>query len=274
MIADDVFRSGKVTWNQTFISTIETSWGNIPAEGFLGLAFNSIAAGGTDTVMHKLIPQLDAPKFGLYYGPQSDTASGAGKGRLTFGASKASTYSSGKLVKVPILPTDGNYDVWASSINSVSSTRTIKGKKVKKTTDFKGTRVVFDTGAPRIELPKEQVEAVYESIGMNWTAIMEDGYRPLCSDFNSSWSVSFAVGDPGSRNPSVLTLTGDQLARPGFANEEKYCWPPFNESGGEGLTLIGKALFRHFYTVWDFGSKDEAKYKPTLSFGPLKKQYR
>ncbi|KAJ4168114.1 hypothetical protein NW754_011928 [Fusarium falciforme] len=245
LIANDVFKAGKVSWNQSFIAASQSSWGNIPGEGFFGLAFNSITVGAADTIMYTLVPKLDAPKFGLYYGPASDTADGVGKGRLTLGASKASTYTDGKLVK-----------------------------KVKKTTDLNAGRVVFDTGAGRTSLPKGQTQAVYESIGMNWTAIMEDGYRPLCKDFNSTWSVSFAFGDANAHNPPVVTLTGDQLATPGFAMEEKYCWPPFDEGDYEGLTLVGKDLLTKFYTVWDFGAKEEAKYKPTLSFGTLKKGFK
>ncbi|KAJ4323612.1 hypothetical protein N0V84_004220 [Fusarium piperis] len=272
-VANDVFKAGKVSWNQSFVAASQTSWSNIPGEGFLGLAFNSIID-GADTIMYTLAPKLDALKFGLYYGPQNDTAKGVGKGRLTLGASKASTYTEGKLTKIPIVPTDGKYGVWASVINSVSGSQTIKGKKVKKTTDLNAGRVVFDTGAGRIDLPKGQMEAVYESIGMNWTAIIKDRYKPLCKDFNSTWSVSFAFGDASSRNPSVVTLTGDQLAKPGFAGEEKYCWPPFDEGDSEGFALIGTDLLTHFYTVWDFGAKEEAKYRPTLSFGNLKKGFK
>ncbi|KAH7264341.1 hypothetical protein FSOLCH5_010142 [Fusarium solani] len=274
LIANDVFKAGKVSWNQSFIAASQSSWGNIPGEGFFGLAFNSITVGAADTIMYTLVPKLDAPKFGLYYGPASETADGVGKGRLTLGASKASTYTDGKLVKVPIVPTDGKYDVWASVINSATGSRTVNGKKIKKTTDLNAGRVVFDTGAGRTSLPKGQIQAVYESIGMNWTAIIEDGYRPLCKDFNSTWSVSFAFGDANARNPPVVTLTGDQLATPGFAMEEKYCWPPFDEGDYEGLTLVGKDILTKLYTVWDFGAKEEAKYKPTLSFGTLKKGFK
>ncbi|KAM0434025.1 hypothetical protein ACHAPT_003969 [Fusarium lateritium] len=271
LISSDLVKAGKVSWNQSFIAASQSSWGNIPGDGFLGMAFNSIIVGDADTVMKTLTPKLDAPKFGLYYGPKNEVAKGVGKGRLTLGASKESTYTEGKLVKVPIVPTDGKYDVWASAINSVSGSRTVKGKKVKKATNLNAGRVVFDTGAGRISLPKGQMESVYESIGMNWTAIIEDGFIPQCKDFNSSWSVSFAFGDSHSRNPPVVTLTGDQLAKPGFAEQETACWPPFDEGDVEGFTLIGKDLLRHFYTVWDFGAKQEAKYKPTLSFGNLKK---
>ncbi|KAM5349927.1 hypothetical protein ACJ41O_006432 [Fusarium nematophilum] len=265
-VTSDVVRVGKVSWKQSFIAAWQTSWSNIPGDGFLGLAFNSIITGGADTVMKTVMSKLDMPRFGIYY-----DQSGGKNGLLTLGGSKESKYVDGKLTKVPIVAQNGVYDVWASIINSATGTTTKNGKKVKAETSFNHGRVVFDTGAGRISLAKGAIEGVYESIGMNWTAIWNGEHIPRCSEFNSSWSVSFSFGDGGKGQPAEVTLTGDQLAVPGFANQEDACWPPFDESDSEDFSLIGKALLSHFYTVWDFGSKVESKYKPTLGFGKLKK---
>ncbi|KAJ3542411.1 hypothetical protein NM208_g4118 [Fusarium decemcellulare] len=270
-IASDLMKAEGVSWNQSFIAADISSWGNIPADGFMGMAFNSIIVGGADTVMKTLMPQLDAPKFGIYYSAESDNSNGPSEGRLTLGRSREADFVNGKLETVTIEPRDRVYEVWASTINSVAGTVTVDGKKIETETSFSSGRVVFDTGAGRTSLSKSQVKGVYESIGMNWTAIIEDGYIPKCSDFNSSWSVSFSFSGQDYNNPPVVTLTGDQLANPGFANREDACWPPFDEGDSEGFTLIGKDILHNFYTVWDFGAKEEADYKPTLSFGKLKK---
>uniref|UniRef100_L2G0U7 Pepsinogen c n=1 Tax=Colletotrichum fructicola (strain Nara gc5) TaxID=1213859 RepID=L2G0U7_COLFN len=109
---------------------------------------------------------------------------------------------------------------------------------------------------------------VYESIGMNYTAILAGEHIPLCSEFNSSWSFKFSFGD--YRTPQVVEITGEQLKRPGFAKRDDARWPPETS----GFTLIGTPFLRNFYTVWDFGAAanetDISKFDPKLSFGKIK----
>ncbi|KAK7409656.1 hypothetical protein QQX98_008171 [Neonectria punicea] len=158
------------------------------------------------------------------------------------------------------------------SILAVNGTRTVNGTVVDIETDFDIGNVVFDTGAGSITLPDEENLKVYESIGMNYTAILEGDHIPLCTEFNSSWSFSFSFGD--YRDPQVVTLRGDQLRRPGFAYRDDACWPPFEGGGTPRFTLIGTPFLKNFYTVWDYGSEatetDVSQFEPKLSFGKLK----
>ena len=121
-------------------------------------------------------------------------------------------------------------------------------------------------------MPPSQVDAIYESIGMNFTAILHGQHIPLCTEFNSSWSVTFSLGN--AKQPRMVTLTGDQLARPGFANGDQYCWPPFDKGDVEGFFLFGTPLLNQVYTVYDFGSFDVPHYNPRIGFGQLKKQWK
>ncbi|KAH9903595.1 hypothetical protein F4778DRAFT_780979 [Xylariomycetidae sp. FL2044] len=132
---------------------------------------------------------------------------------------------------------------------------------------------VFGTGAGQITVPPGQVEAMYESIGMNFTAILRGDHIPLCTDFNATWSVSFAFGDDAA-DPRVVIVTGEQLARPGFATRDDACWPPFDKGDTEGFFLFGTPLLEQFYTIWDFGSELESQYDPRVGFGQLKEEYR
>ncbi|KAF7557170.1 hypothetical protein G7Z17_g957 [Cylindrodendrum hubeiense] len=271
----EVWKADDLTWNQTFIAANESNWAALAADGFMGLAFSSIIDGGANTVVETLMAEghLDAAKFGIYYGPEANDTNGQpGEGVLTIGASRESKYVEGDLTTIPITRVDGTYDVWRSTILGIGGTRTVNGTAVRTTTDFDFGRVVFDTGAGSVSFPDEQNLKVYESIGMNYTAILAGEHIPLCSEFNSSWSVSFNLGD--YRDPQVVTLRGDQLRRPGFAYRDDACWPPFEGGNAAGFTLIGTPFLRNLYTVWDYGvdatETDISRFNPQLSFGALK----
>ncbi|KAK7422170.1 hypothetical protein QQZ08_009638 [Neonectria magnoliae] len=271
----EVWKADGLTWKQSFVAANESNWAAFAADGFMGLAFSSIIDGGANTVVETLMAEgkLDEAKFGIYYGTElNDTKGQPGDGVLSIGASRESEYVEGELITIPITRVNGGYDVWRSSILAVNGTRTVNGTVVDIKTDFDIGNVVFDTGAASITLPDKENLKVYESIGMNYTAILEGDHIPLCTEFNSSWSVSFSFGD--YRDPQVVTLRGDQLRRPGFAYRDDACWPPFNGGGTPRFTLIGTPLLRNFYTVWDYGSEatetDVSRFDPELSFGKLK----
>ncbi|KAF4806002.1 putative vacuolar protease A [Colletotrichum siamense] len=273
----EVWSAGGVTWDQAFIAANESNWAALAADGFMGLGFSSIIDGGANTVMETLMAEghLDAAKFGIYYGTEFTNTGGVpGDGVLTLGGSREADFVDGDLTTIPITRViPGFYDVWRSTMLAVNGTRTTANGSVTETeVDFDIGRVVFDTGAGSITLPEAQNLKVYESIGMNYTAILNGEHIPLCSEFNSSWSFKFSFGD--YRTPQVVEITGEQLKRPGFANRDDACWPPFEGGETSGFTLIGTPFLRNFYTVWDFGAAanetDISKFDPKLSFGKIK----
>ncbi|WYZ37666.1 hypothetical protein EsH8_II_001172 [Colletotrichum jinshuiense] len=271
----EIWTVGDFSWNQSFIAANESNWAGLAADGFMGLGFSSIIDGGANTVVETLMAenQLDAAKFGIYYGTEFNNTGGKpGDGVLTIGGSRENDYVDGELKTIPITRIDGGYDVWRSTILKVNGTRTTgNGSVVEIETDFDQRSVIFDTGAGSITLPARQNLQVYESIGMNYTAILQGEHIPLCSEFNSSWSFKFTFGD--YRYPQTIEITGEQLRRPGFANRDDACWPPFQD-GPSGYALIGTPLLRSFYTVWDYGSAANetqiGRFDPTLSFGKVK----
>ncbi|KAF5025349.1 hypothetical protein F66182_2560 [Fusarium sp. NRRL 66182] len=270
----DDFSTEGLTWNGTFIAANESDWSSLPVHGFLGLAFGSIADGGAQPVFETLMERnlVDEPRFSIYYARDEGTDTGGvpGKGLLTLGGSKEEEYIEGNLSTIRLTTRKGVNDIWRSVLHSTTgTTKASDGTEIKTETDLAWADVVFDTGAPSISLPTNKLEEVYRSIGMNWTAIIKGHHIPLCSEFTDAWSISFEVGLFGETK--TLTLTGDQLALPGFAGREDGCWPPFDDSGADGLTLIGARLLRNFYTIWNYGSfPQEGPISPTLSFGKLK----
>lgn len=266
-------------WTQTFMAANKSSWGNIPADGFLGMAFSSIADANTTTMVETMMQDglLDSPRFGLYYGTETeDTGAGPGNGSLTLGASHEDIYVEGDMVWSNLTYTDERTELWRVNMQYLVGKKpdnTSATGSTKTTVNMVGDWGVFDTGSGSIALPDSVVDSVYESIGMNWTAVLNGDHIPLCTEFTDAWSVEITFGN--AWYPTTVVLTGDMLKVPGFATgEDKYCWPPFENSGSEGLFLLGSNFLQLFYTVFDFGGFEPADYAARIGFGPLKEEYR
>lgn len=291
---EDVFSVSSqpnTTWTQSFMAANQSSWFNIPSDGFLGLAFSTISDANTTTMVETLMQAglLDQPRFGLYYGTElTDTGASPGDGSLTLGGSDEDVYVDGDVKWTELQTPGADAQLWRvdmqyvigtqpaanSSSSTSSSTSTAAAASGKTTTvPLAGAWGIFDTGAPRISVGDAYAEEIYASIGMNWTAILAGDVIPLCEDFTDEWSVEFSFGN--YLYPTTVTLTGDMLKTPGFATgEDKYCWPPFDTSGTDGLFLFGAAFLQKFYTVFDFGSFDTANYDARIGFGELKQEYK
>lgn len=127
---------------------------------------------------------------------------------------------------------------------------------------------MLGVGASAISIPNDQIEAMYDLTPFSYADILS-GYRPLCSDFNDTWSISFTMGFYGEG--VTFNLTGDQLAVPGYQDDD-HCFPPFNPWDSYN-TIIGQHWLSNFYAVFDFGSFDPEIYDIRVGLAPLKKEY-
>ncbi|KAK8065134.1 hypothetical protein PG997_011881 [Apiospora hydei] len=271
----DVFElGGAAAWNQTFIAANQSSWSFIPGDGFLGMGFSSIAQPATKTVVETMIEAglLDEPKFGLYYGKEFEYTGADGAGD---GPGKGSSLSGDLNGTV--------YQLWRSTLRKFTGSRRLNDEEGEdgEPQSYNGTlewapgeaNGVFDTGAGMISVPDGRIAAMYASIGWDYEDLYWGRRVPLCADFNASWSVTFTFSDDGVQFYDVA-ITGDRLARNGFAGREDACTPPFDASGSEGLVLFGQSFMRQFYTVYDFGGAEVESYKPRIGFGELKAEFR
>lgn len=277
----DKFSAGGLTWDNTFIAANYSDWSSLAADGFVGLGFSSVADGGTKPVFEALMEKklMDKPRFAIYYSREDgdDTHGKPGKGRLTLGDSYEDKYVEGDMVSLPLTTYNGDYALWQTPLHSTTGHQSGKncsqkgGQKDKKI-ELNGITTTFDTGASGISLPESQIEDFYESIGMNWTAIISGDHIPLCSEFTKDWSLTFELGFYGETKN--ITIYGDQLRLPGFANREDACWPPFDTMDSD-TALIGTRFLRNFYTVWDYGAfpGKDVFINPTLSIGSLKEGF-
>lgn len=270
--------SPNVTWTQSFMAVNESSWFNIPADGFLGLGFSTIADANTTTIVETLMQDglLDKPRFALYYGTETEnTGDGPGNGKLTFGGSHEDVYVEGDLLWSDLEYADDQAQLWRVNMQYLIGTKPSNSTSgsTQSTITAVGDWGVFDTGAGRISVPDWAIEDIYASIGMNWTAIINGDHIPLCTEFTDAWSIEFNFGSPYT--PTVITITGEMLKVPGFATgEDKYCWPPLDTSGSDGLFLFGNEFLQMFYTVFDFGAFEPADYAARIGFGVLKEDYK
>ena len=124
-------------------------------------------------------------------------------------------------------------------------------------------------GSSLIELPETHIAAVYNMTPWSYDQLMT-GYRPLCSDFNNTWSISFTFGTDDTHK--TFTVTGDQLATPGYVDDD-HCFPPFNPWGSNNI-ILGAQWMSNFYSIFDFGSFEPSGYDLRIGFAPLKKEYR
>lgn len=124
-------------------------------------------------------------------------------------------------------------------------------------------------GSALIELPESQIDAAYNMTPWTYAQLMT-GYRPLCSDFNSTWSISFSFGPANAFK--TFTVTGDQLATPGYVDDE-HCFPPFNSWSSDNV-ILGAQWMGNFYSIFDFGSFEPSEYDLRVGFAPLREEYR
>lgn len=282
---------GKFEWNQTFLAANESSWRWITADGFLGLGFSSIAETATSSLVETLLwdGKLDEPRFALFYGTNLQD-SGAQNGVLTLGGSDEEKYVDGEVVFAPLRKEDP-YQLWRAPLRSVNvlvagsqnASVNLDTGRLPHTTDAEGVwphanvtwsmygagGAVFDTGAGRISVPDEIIDAVYFNLGWNVTKLVNGEERMECQHLNASWAITFTLGEDADESKDVsFSIRGDEFTEPGAQ-----CMPPLDNSGQNNFALIGAAFLQRWYTVFDFGADKPENYAPKIGFGRLKKEW-
>lgn len=129
-------------------------------------------------------------------------------------------------------------------------------------------RAVFDTGAGRISVPSEIIDAIYYNLGWNVTKLYSGEERMDCQHLNSTWALSFTLGEGAVEDDVSFSIRGDEFLEPGTQ-----CMPPIDDSGEYNFALIGTAFLQRFYTIHDFGADKVEEYKPRIGFGKLKREW-
>ncbi|PWY90592.1 aspartyl protease [Aspergillus sclerotioniger CBS 115572] len=258
------------SYRQSFAVITDSTWADLAADGFIGMASSSIAFKNTTTSFEQMLQDglLDEPRFGIYQGTgvsTMDEPNPENNGVLTFGGSHEDKYADGELQWIEML---SPFEIYKTPLQGIQGHNTSNGQNYSSDLLNWYGDVIFDTGAGTINIPEDQIEAVYAVTPFSYAKI-SSGYRPLCSEFNETWSVSFTLGFYG--DGVTFNLTGDQLAVPGYQDDD-HCFPPFI-SWSSPNTLIGQYWLSNFYSVFDWGSFEQESYNIRIGLAPLKKEY-
>jgi hypothetical protein len=279
--------NSNLNWTGSFLAVNRSNWRFHPSDGLLGLGFSSIADPNTTPAVEYILwnGDLDAPRFSIYYG----TNFGEGKqdGVMTIGGSHEDEYVEGGedgMVYFP-LRKEAPYQLWRGALRSINIMTSNNGSVdlhtgryptlapaaivgANKTFDLNGQgTAVFDTGAGTLSIPDSMADAAYEQLGWNITKLMSHEEVMECKHLNSSWAITFTLGEEDEADDVSFSIRGDEIYKPG-----DQCMPPFEPSGGEYFALLGTAFLKRYYSVFDYGATNMFDYKPRIGFGRLKKE--
>lgn len=196
---------------------------NFPADGVLGLAFDTISSFKGSSVFSTLVSQgqVTQRQFGVRLADPAE---------LTIGGADASAYS-GDLTYVPVT----NKGFWQIKVDSLSVGSA--SASVASTFD-----AVVDTATQLILGPADAVAAAYEAV--DGAKDNSDGtYTVPC---NASFATTIALGG------KTFTLSSDTLV---LHQENNTCVGALATDGDATRShwVLGDAFLRNVYTVFDFG---------------------
>nr|DBA33879.1 TPA: hypothetical protein GDO54_001500 [Pyxicephalus adspersus] len=199
-------------------------------DGILGMAYQSMSAGGATTAIQGLIHQnlIPQPVFSFYLTGQS--------GEVMLGGVDNSLYS-GQIFWTPV--TEQIY--WQIAIDEFS----VNGQPSGWCSQ--GCQGIVDTGTPLLTIPQQYLDNLLQYLSAQEGQNGE--YYVDCNNVQNLPSISFTIsGNQFSIPPSGYILQINGYCVVGF--ESTYL-PSRN---GQPLWILGDVFLRQYYSVYDFGN--------------------
>ncbi|XP_039551898.1 gastricsin [Passer montanus] len=205
-------------------------------DGILGMAFPSLAVGGTATALAGMLQQgqLAQPLFSFYFSRQPSYEYG---GELILGGIDPGLFQ-GDITWAPV--TQKLY--WQVALEEVAI-----GQSVTSWCS-QGCQAIVDTGTFLLTVPQEYIESILEALGAQET----------------SYGVSYAVdcSDTPSMPPITFGIGGARLALPPAAyvlNSNGYCTLAIEvtylpSQDGQPLWILGNVFLKEYYTAFDMAN--------------------
>ncbi|XP_041283068.1 gastricsin [Onychostruthus taczanowskii] len=205
-------------------------------DGILGMAFPSLAVGGTATALGGMLQQeqLAEPVFSFYFSRQPTYEYG---GELILGGVEPGLFQ-GDITWAPV--TQKLY--WQVALEEVAI-----GQSVTSWCS-QGCQAIVDTGTFLLTVPQEYIESVLEALGAQET----------------SYGVSYAVdcSDTPGMPPITFGIGGARLALPPSAyvlNSNGYCTLAIEvtylpSQDGQPLWILGNVFLKEYYTAFDMAN--------------------
>ncbi|KAH9041268.1 acid protease [Lactarius pseudohatsudake] len=194
-----------------------------PADGILGMAYESISHYRASPVFQSLVSQgqVPVPVFSFYLSESGSELYIGGTNKVHY--TGAFTY---------MTVTAQAY--WEGSFDSIS----VNGKSI-----VRGKAAIIDTGTTQVIGDTRRVQAIYDRIpGSNYVG---SGTWTIPCDFNTSISITFS-GKKFQISASTFNL--------GVLFNSSACVGGFGAMDGLGLWIIGDVFLRNVYTTFDLGN--------------------
>ncbi|KAH8997792.1 acid protease [Lactarius hatsudake] len=193
-----------------------------PADGLLGMGYESLSSYGASPVFQSLVfqGQVSTPVFSFYFAESGS--------ELYIGGTNQALYT-GPFAYMPV--TTRGY--WEGLFDSIS----VNGKTV-----FGSERAVIDTGTTQVVGDTQSVQAIYDQIP--GSKDIGSGTWTIPCNFNTPISITFD-GKAFEISPSTFNL--------GVASGSSDCVGGFGASDGLGFWIVGDVFLQNVYTAFDLG---------------------
>ncbi|KAN0138186.1 eukaryotic aspartyl protease [Lactarius tabidus] len=195
-----------------------------PADGLLGMGYESISSYGASPVFQTLVSQgqVSTPEFGFYFAESGS--------ELYIGGTNQNHYT-GSFTYMPV--TTQGY--WQGSFGGIS----VNGKSV-----IGSSGAIIDTGTTQVVGDTQSVQAVYNQIP--GSKDVGDGTWTIPCDFDIPVSIAFA-GKAFQISPSTFNLGPE-------SSGSSTCVGGFGASDGLGFWIVGDVFLQNVYTAFDLGN--------------------
>ncbi|KAF8261911.1 acid protease [Lactarius quietus] len=222
---DNVTLAGYSATGQTLgaASTYSTGFeiSQFPADGLLGMGYQSISEFGASPVFQTLVSQgQTSPSVFSFYLAQSGS-------ELYIGGTNQNLYT-GPITYTPVT----NQGFWEVSFDSVS----VNGNLV-----IGSQSAIIDTGTTQAVGDTQSVQSIYAHIPGSQSA--GSGTWTIPCDFNTPVSITFS-GEEFQISPSTFNLGPEY---PGSST----CVGGFGAEDGLGFWIIGNVFLQNVYTAFD-----------------------
>ncbi|XP_032058903.1 gastricsin-like [Aythya fuligula] len=203
-------------------------------DGIMGMAYPSLAVGGTPTVLQGMLQQnqLTQPIFSFYFSRHPTYNYG---GELILGGVDKRLYT-GEIVWAPV--TQELY--WQVAINEFA----IGGSPTGWCNQ--GCQAIVDTGTFLLTVPEQYLNRFLQAVGAQETSY---GYAVECSQIRSLPTITFIIsGKAFPLRPSAYVLNSNGYCTLGI--EVTY----LAAQNGQPLWILGDVFLKEYYTVFDMAN--------------------
>ncbi|XP_040472496.1 LOW QUALITY PROTEIN: gastricsin [Falco naumanni] len=203
-------------------------------DGIMGMAYPSLAVGGTPTVLQGMLQQnqLTEPIFSFYFSRQPTYNYG---GELVLGGVDTELFN-GDIMWAPV--TQELY--WQVAIDEFAIGQSATGWCSE------GCQAIVDTGTFLLTVPQNYMEIFVESLGAQQTS---EGYAVDCNEVQNMPAITFVInGAQLPLYPSAYVMNNNGYCTLGI--EVTY----LPSQNGQPLWILGDVFLKEYYTVFDMAN--------------------